>query len=195
MASRHRQWPACGVCQVTPQGRSRGGPGSPTELPLRGQSRCAAPCGGSARPCRPSPRARSRRRWTGPRNLSQRRGSIRVERVPGKGTQPDFGGHDMLANSLFATSIFFLALLLFLLGECTFLAPYRVLLIDKYGTTIITFLVVLFLNVFAAVYLGARKLFLKDTGRKLAHVEKQIRTGSSISEELTQRLRDQKEGR
>jgi hypothetical protein len=101
----------------------------------------------------------------------------------------------MLANSLFATSILFLALLLFLLGECTFLIPYRVLLVDKYGATIVAFLAALFLNVFAAVYLGARKLFLKDTGRKLAHVEKQIRTGTSISEELTQRLKDQEEGR
>ena len=101
----------------------------------------------------------------------------------------------MLANSLFATSILFLALLLFLLGECTFLVPYRVLLVDKYGTTIAAFLAVLFFNVFAGVYLGARKLFLKDTGRKLAHIEKQIRTGTSISEELTQRLKDQEEGR
>jgi hypothetical protein len=101
----------------------------------------------------------------------------------------------MFANSLFVTSILFLALLLFLLGECTFLIPYRVLLIYKYGTTIFAFLAALFLNVFAAVYLGARKLFLKDTGRKLAHIEKQIRTGTSISEELTHRLRDQEEGR
>ena len=101
----------------------------------------------------------------------------------------------MLANSLFVTSILFLALLLFLLGECTFLIPYRVLLIYKYGTTIFAFLAALFLNVFAAVYLGARKLFLKDTGRKLAHIEKQIRTGTSISEELTQRLKDQEDGR
>jgi len=97
----------------------------------------------------------------------------------------------MLANSLFVTSILFLALLLFLLGECTFLIPYRVLLVDKYGTSILAFLAALFLNVFAGVYLAARKLFLKDTGRKLAHVEKQIRTGTSISEELTQRLKDQ----
>lgn len=100
----------------------------------------------------------------------------------------------MLANSLFVTSILFLALLLFLLGECTFLIPYRALLVDKYGTTIVVFLTALFLNVFAGVYLGTRKLFLKDTGRKLAHVEKQIRTGTSISEELTQRLQDQEAG-
>lgn len=101
----------------------------------------------------------------------------------------------MLANSLFVTTILFLALLLFLLGECTFLIPYRMLLVNKYGATILVFLAALFLNVFATIYLGARKLFLKDTGRKLAHVERQIRTGSSISEELTQRLKDQEDGR
>ena len=101
----------------------------------------------------------------------------------------------MLANSLFVTTIIFLALLLFLLGECTFLIPYRMLLVNKYGATILVFLAALFLNVFAAIYLGARKLFLKDTGRKLAHIERQIRTGNSISEELTQRLKDQEDGR
>jgi len=34
-----------------------------------------------------------------------------------------------------------------------------------------------------------RKL-LKDTGRKLAHVEMQLRTGLSISTELTERLKE-----
>ncbi len=38
------------------------------------------------------------------------------------------------------------------------------------------------------MYLIVRKLFLKETGRKLAHIEKQIRSGESISEELTRRL-------
>jgi hypothetical protein len=36
--------------------------------------------------------------------------------------------------------------------------------------------------------LPSRELFLKDTGRKLAHIEKQLRTGPSISEELSCRL-------
>jgi len=35
-----------------------------------------------------------------------------------------------------------------------------------------------------------RKLLLKDTGRKLAHVEKQLRTGQSISTEMTERLEE-----
>ena len=43
---------------------------------------------------------------------------------------------------------------------------------------------------YAALYFGVRKLLLKETGRKLAHVEKQLRTGQSISQELTERLKE-----
>lgn len=48
----------------------------------------------------------------------------------------------------------------------------------------------MFLNIFALIYVAVRKLLLKDTGRKLAHLEKQLRTGQSISEELTERLKE-----
>jgi len=46
------------------------------------------------------------------------------------------------------------------------------------------------LNLFAAFYLICRKLFLKDTGEKLAHLEKQLRSGGTISEELSRRLKE-----
>jgi hypothetical protein len=61
-------------------------------------------------------------------------------------------------------------------------------LIEKYGVDMALFAVAVFLNVFAGFYAVGRKLFLKDTGRKLAHIEKQLRTGDSISDELTARL-------
>jgi hypothetical protein len=35
---------------------------------------------------------------------------------------------------------------------------------------------------------------LKDTGRKLAHLEKQLRSGAGISEELTRRLDEEDHG-
>src|SRR5713101_201839 len=97
----------------------------------------------------------------------------------------------MIANVFFATTILFLALFFFLLQECAFLIPYRTLLIDKYGTVIALFAAAVFFNVFAGVYVATRKLFLKDTGRKLAHIEKQLRTGESISEELSRRLSEE----
>jgi hypothetical protein len=97
----------------------------------------------------------------------------------------------VVGNAFFVTTILFLALMLFLLEECAFLIPYRDLLIGKYGLKIALFAAALFFNIFAAAYAITRKLFLKDTGRKLAHLEKQLRTGASISEELSRRLREE----
>lgn len=96
----------------------------------------------------------------------------------------------MIANAFFTTTILLLALGLFLLGECRFLIPYRELLWERYGASIALFAAALFVNLFAAVYLLCRKLFLKDTGRKLAHLEKQLRTGASLSEELSRRVNE-----
>ena len=96
----------------------------------------------------------------------------------------------MLANSFFLTTIIFLAAGLLAMQECQFLIPYRRLLAVKYGEAIAFFAMALFVNIFAAVYFLSRKLFLKDTGRKLAHLERQLRTGESISEELSRRLQD-----
>ena len=50
---------------------------------------------------------------------------------------------------------------------------------------------VIFLNVFAGAYMVGRALFLKDTGRKLAHVEKQLRAGDAVSRDLAERLRNE----
>ncbi len=96
----------------------------------------------------------------------------------------------MIPNVFLATTVIFLAIGFLLLQECAFLIPYRTLLVDKSGRTIAVFSGLLFLNLFALMYVVVRKLLLKETGRKLAHIEKQIRTGESISEELSRRLRD-----
>jgi hypothetical protein len=94
----------------------------------------------------------------------------------------------MIKNALFVTAVAFIALLLFLLEECRFLIPYRALLLYKYGTPILVFSAALFFNVFTAVYLVCRKLFLKDTGRKLLHLDNQMRTSASLLDELSRYL-------
>ena len=96
----------------------------------------------------------------------------------------------MIKNALFITAVAFIALALFLLEECRFLIPYRSLLLYKYGVTIVVFSASLFVNVFTAVYLLCRKIFLKDTGRKLLHLDNQMRSGSSILDELSRYLAD-----
>ena len=46
----------------------------------------------------------------------------------------------------------------------------------------------MFVNLFALFYSINRRLFLKDTGRKLAHVEKQLLTPDTIAHDLSDRL-------
>jgi hypothetical protein len=94
----------------------------------------------------------------------------------------------MIRNAFFATAVILLALGVLLLQECRFLIPYRSLLIHSYGRTILMFTALLALNIFTGIYLLCRKLFLKDTGRKLAHAEKELRGGGAIAEELRRLL-------
>jgi hypothetical protein len=96
----------------------------------------------------------------------------------------------MIASAVFVTTIIFLAIGIFLLQECQFLIPYRHVVFVKYGGTIALFAAALFVNILAGVYTLCRTFFLKDTGRKLAHLEKQLRTGESLAGELSRRLDD-----
>jgi hypothetical protein len=73
------------------------------------------------------------------------------------------------------------------------LQVYKAVLLQQYGTAILVFLAVLFINVFAIVFVVNRRFFLKDTGRKLTHLDKQLQVGQgelpapsieSVDEEL-----------
>lgn len=85
----------------------------------------------------------------------------------------------MIANALILTIALLLALGFWLMDELKFLIPYRHILQHQYGGVILAWAAVLFVNVFAAVYVIQRKFFLKDTGRKLSHIDKQVATGNS----------------
>ena len=94
----------------------------------------------------------------------------------------------MIANSAFLAAMMLLLVLFFVLGELEFLAPYKRLVFGQYLWTIVGAVVLLFLNLFALFYLAARTLFLKDTGRKLAHVEKLLQTPDTVVRDLSERL-------
>lgn len=83
----------------------------------------------------------------------------------------------MVANALIVTIALLLALGFWLLDELKFLIPYRHILFHQYGTVLLLSLAALFVNIFAAVYAIQRKFFLKDTGRKLSHVDTQVLAG------------------
>ena len=83
----------------------------------------------------------------------------------------------MASNAVLLTIALLLALGFWLLGELKFLIPYRQVLFQNYGATLLLWLAILFVNVFAGVYALERKFFLKDTGRKLSHVDHQVLRG------------------
>jgi hypothetical protein len=83
----------------------------------------------------------------------------------------------MIANALFAATGLTLALSFFLASELRFLIPYRPLLIHQYGTSILIFVAVLFVNLTGALFTFGRRFFLKDTGRKLAHFDRELNAG------------------
>jgi hypothetical protein len=85
----------------------------------------------------------------------------------------------MIANALIVTIAILLALAFWLMGELKFFIPYRFILYHQYGGVILAGIAIVFANVFAAVYAVQRKFFLKDTGRKLSHMDKQVVAGHS----------------
>ena len=80
----------------------------------------------------------------------------------------------MIANALLITIAFLLAYGFWLLDELKFMAPYKNVLFHNYGGTVFLCSLVLFLNVFGAALLLQRKFLLKDTGRKLSHLDRQF---------------------
>ena len=96
----------------------------------------------------------------------------------------------MIANALLLTIAVLLALGFWLMGELKFFIPYKTVLVHEYGTAILAYVATLFLNIFAAAFALNRKFFLKDTGRKLSHLDKQLHVGQtevpapSLEEEL-----------
>jgi len=85
----------------------------------------------------------------------------------------------MIANALLFTIVILLAYGFWLLDQLKFMAPYKAILYHAYGTTILIFLAVLFLNLFGAALTVGRRFFLKNTGRKLSHLDKQLHVGQT----------------
>ena len=96
----------------------------------------------------------------------------------------------MIANALILTIAILLAYGFWLMDELKFMAPYKSVLFHAYGDLILIAVGVIFLNVFGAALLLQRKFFLKDTGRKLSHLDQQFQVGQielPLSPEIEER--------
>jgi hypothetical protein len=85
----------------------------------------------------------------------------------------------MIANALLITIAILLALGFWLMGELRFLVPYKLVLWRSYATPILIYAGIMSANVFTAVVVFIRKFLLKDTGRKLSHLDKQLHVGQT----------------
>ena len=93
----------------------------------------------------------------------------------------------MWRNALVATITVLTGFILLALMQLDFLLPYKHYLLTQYGTAILVYLGLLSINLFGLFFWVTRKLLLKDTGRKLVHLEKQLRAGE-VARDLSERL-------
>jgi len=85
----------------------------------------------------------------------------------------------MIANALLFTVVLLLGYGFWLLDQLKFMARYKTVLFHAYGTTILIFLAVLFVNSVWRCARHRRRFFLKNTGRKLSHLDKQFNVSHS----------------
>lgn len=90
----------------------------------------------------------------------------------------------MIANIAFGSVLTVFLIAAWLAGELSFLAPFKTALFHYYGIVIASGTLLVFLNVFAAYYAVARWLFLRDTGRKLRHVDRELMTSEGVHQDL-----------
>jgi hypothetical protein len=94
----------------------------------------------------------------------------------------------MIANSAFLAAMVVVLLLFVLMDRFSFLVPYKRLIFTQHLWVIVTAIAGTFVNLFALFYTITRRVFLKDTGRKLAHVDRQLLTPDTIVRDLSDRL-------
>jgi hypothetical protein len=85
----------------------------------------------------------------------------------------------MVATALLFALAIILGIAFFLMGELKFLVPFKTFLLNEYGGLIFAYFGLLFVNLFAITYAFNRKFFLKDTGKKLSHLDKQFGVGEA----------------
>jgi hypothetical protein len=98
----------------------------------------------------------------------------------------------MIGSVLLLTLAVFVASCLVVMDRLKFLVPYRHAMFANYGWAIGLYAVVLFGNLFATMFVVARRFSLKHTGQKLVYVDQQLRTGS---DDLAAEIRERSEER
>ena len=95
----------------------------------------------------------------------------------------------MIANIGFLAAITVFLSVAWLAGELSFLAPYKAAIFHRHADLLGAAALLTFLNLCAVYYSVARWLFLRDAGRKLQHLDRQLTTPDAALEELRLHLK------
>ena len=90
----------------------------------------------------------------------------------------------MIASAAFLAGLTTFVLAAWLAAELSFLAPYKAAIFRTYGLHIVAGVVLVFVNLSGTYYLIARWLFLRDAGRKLTHIDRQLRSAPGLHDDL-----------
>jgi len=90
----------------------------------------------------------------------------------------------VLANVAFLAALTTFLGVAWLAGELSFLARFKAGIFREHGATIGVAITVLFLNLCAVFYGIARWLFLRDAGRKLSHMDRQLGSSDGVLGDL-----------
>ena len=90
----------------------------------------------------------------------------------------------MIKNTAFLAALSVFLLASWLAGELSFLARYKVALFQHHGWLIAIGTLLVFFHLCAAYYGVARWLFLRDTGRKLMHIDRQLIASEGVHQDL-----------
>ena len=94
----------------------------------------------------------------------------------------------MIANTAFLAVLTLFLLVGWLAGELSFLARYKTALFRLHGVFMAEAALLVFLNLCAVYYGLARWFFLRETGRKLTHVDRQLIASEGVHEDLPPEL-------
>jgi len=100
----------------------------------------------------------------------------------------------MIANAVFVATLFFLVLIFWLSHTLVFLTPWRDYILRNYLWSISVYCSLLFANILGLTIWIERTFFLRDTGRKLRHLDQEIHTGKNeLSTEILAQFGDEEE--
>jgi hypothetical protein len=94
----------------------------------------------------------------------------------------------MIKNTAFLAAITLFLLIGWFAGELQFLAPYKRVLFREHWPAILGAVVIVFVHLCAAYYIVARWLFVREAGRKLTFVDRQLTSDNAVLTELGDQL-------